>query len=233
MCKKLKWLLKTIFLMAVVFWAVFPITVARTANFGGYDGYKLVGSNTNAILMVSTSGNSSSRLEIQMGAILWYEPMIMSSGSTLPDRINTQNGTINWGSNSGVALTYGEMSSYESYEASSNASSGFGMTSAPMPATWFAAGENLSSLPFYESFSQVAAQTGQPVQVFYFWAVIGVAFGAFIAIVGSTRSALMAYIAMVAVFAIGSSMTIIPAWIVFVLIVIGAAIMYLYKQVSY
>ena len=142
-------------------------------------------------------------------------------------------GTINWGSNSGVTLVYGEMASYESWVAVGNVTGGFDMPSAAMPATWFAAGENVENLPFYESFAEVAAQTGKPVQSYYFIAIIGVAFGAFLAIVLFSRSALLAYIAMVVVFAIGSSMTIVPGWIVFVLIVVGVGIMYLYKQVAY
>ena len=142
-------------------------------------------------------------------------------------------GTINWGSNTGITLSYGEMTSFEDWFATTNITGGFEMTSSPMPATWFAAGGNATALPFYDSFSEVAAQTGKPVQSYYFIAIIGLAFGAFLGIVIFTRSALLAYIAMVIVFAIGSSMTIVPGWIVFVLIISGVGIMYLYKQVAY
>ncbi len=165
---------------------------------------------------------------------LYLAPNTMISGTNIPDRsLNSHNGTIVWGSNSGIALSYGEMTSYESWVAISNITGGFSVPSATMPATWFAAGENSANLPFYDSFSAVAVQTGQPVQSLYALAIIGVAFGVFIGLISFTRSALIAYIAMVAIFAFGSSMTIIPAWIVFVLIVVGVGIMYLYRQVSY
>ena len=165
---------------------------------------------------------------------LYLAPNAMISGTNIPDRSgNSHNGTITWGSNSGISLTYGEMSSFESFMATSNITGGFSVPSASMPSTWFAAGENVANLPFYDSFSEVAAQTGVPVQTLYSYGIIGLAFGVFIGLVSFTRSALMAYIAMVMVFAFGSSMTIIPAWIVFVMIIVGVGIIYLYKQVAY
>lgn len=165
---------------------------------------------------------------------LYLAPLSMITGATVPDRSGqTHNGTITWGSNSGVAISYGEMTSYESYVASINATSGFEMPIVPLPSSWFASGGGLSSLPFYDSFSEVSAQTGQPVQTLYSFGVIGLAFGVFIGVVVFTRSALMAYIAMVMVFGFGASMTIISGWIVFAMIIVGGGIMYLYKQVAY
>lgn len=165
---------------------------------------------------------------------LYLAPNTMISGTNIPDRsLNSHNGTITWGSNSGIALSYGEMSSFEDFMATANITGGFSMPTAPMPATWFAAGENVANLPFYDAVSAVAVQTGKPVQTYYAYWIIGIAFGAFLGIVVFTRSALMAYIALVVVFAFGSSMTIIPAWIVFVMIIVGLAIMYLFRQVAY
>ncbi len=164
---------------------------------------------------------------------LYLAPLVMLTGVTVPDRAGNDNpGTITWGSNSGISITYGEMESYESYIASTNATGGFDMPTSPIPSTWFVGGENASALPFYDSFSSVATQTGKPVQVYYFLAIMGVAFGAFLGIVTFTHSALMAYIAMVVIFMIGASMTIVPSWIVFAMIVVGAGIMYLYRQVA-
>jgi hypothetical protein len=164
---------------------------------------------------------------------LWLAPNVMLSGATVPDRsLNSHPGTITWGSNSGVTLSYGEMESYESYYATANATVGFEMPSASMPSSWFASGENVSALPFYDAFSAVAAQTGIAVQVLYSFGIIGVAFGSFLGLVVFTRSALIAYIAMVMVFGFGASMTVIPGWIVFALIIVGLGIMYLYRQVA-
>jgi hypothetical protein len=166
---------------------------------------------------------------------LYLAPLVMITGVTVPDRsLQTHHGTITWGANSGLSISYGGMTSNESYTASSaNATGGFDMPSAPMPSSWFAAGGNVSALPFYDSFVEVSVQTGTPVQTLYGLAIIGVAFGAFIGLVSFTRSALLGYIAMVIVFGIGSSMTIIPAWIVFSMVIVGAGIMYLYRQVAY
>lgn len=166
---------------------------------------------------------------------LLFSPTVMLDGANIPDEsMSSHNGTITWGTNSDLDISYWETISYEAYSVpSANITGGFVVPNAIIPATWFASGENVSALPFYDSFNDVALQTGIRLQTLYSLAIIGVAFGAFIAIVAFTRSALMAYIAMVILFGVGASMTIIPAWIVFVLIVIGAGIMYLYRQVAY
>ncbi len=166
---------------------------------------------------------------------LYLAPNIMISGTNIPDRsLNSHNGTITWGSSANVTILYGEMESYESYAAeSSNVTGGYDFPESAMPSRWFTAGENVSALPFYDSFSAVSVQTGQPVQQIYALGIIGLAFGAFMLIVVFTRSALLAYVAMTGVFGIGASMTIIPAWIIFALIVVGAGIMYLYRQMAY
>ncbi len=164
---------------------------------------------------------------------LYFAPNVMISGTNIPDRSGqSHNGTITWGSNSGITITYGEMTSFASYSATSNVTE-FQFSTAAMPSSWFASGGNASALPFYDSFSSVSAQTGQPVQTLYALGIIGLGFGAFLGMVMFTRSALLAYISMTMIFGIGASMTIIPGWIVFVMVIVGAGIMYLYKQVAY
>ena len=164
----------------------------------------------------------------------YLAPNVMISGTTIPDRSgNAHTGAITWGSNSNISLSYGAMESYVDYIASINTTGGYDFPYASLPSTWFASGGNVTALPFYDAFSSVSLQTGQPVQMLYGLGIIGLAFGAFLLLVIFTRSALIGYIAMVMVFGIGASMTIIPAWIVFVLILVGAGIMYLYRQVAY
>lgn len=163
-----------------------------------------------------------------------YEPATMLAGSTVVDETNAFDGTIAWGCNQDLTIAYGAMVGYASTSATTGGTAGgFDVPSVPLPSNWFASGGNVSALPFYDSFSAVSAQTGQPVQMLYALAIVGVAFGVFIGIAVFTRSALMAYIAMVAVFGFGASMTVIPAWIVFVMIIVGGGIMYLYRQVAY
>lgn len=165
---------------------------------------------------------------------LYLAPLVMLSGANIPDRSgNSHNGTITWGNNTGLSILYGEMSSYEDYYATANITAGFTMPEVAMPSTWFAGGESASSLPLYDFFSSMASQSGMPVQTLYFLGIVGLAFGAFLAVIIFTRSALMACVALVAVLGIGSTMTIVPAWIVFALIVVLAGILYLYKQFAY
>jgi hypothetical protein len=206
---------------------------SSASTFGGY-----VNDNGNPWLLFQ--GNvmpyaDNITLSVNGTPQLYLAPLTMITGATVPDRSGqTHHGTITWGANSGLSISYGGMTSNATYTASSaNATGGFDMPSAPVPSSWFATGGNVSALPFYDSFVEVSVQTGTPVQTLYGIAIIGVAFGAFIGLVSFTRSALLGYIAMVIVFGIGSSMTIIPAWIVFSMVIVGAGIMYLYRQVAY
>jgi len=155
----------------------------------------------------------------------------------IPDEEATggdNSGAVVWGSNSNVVISYGEMVSYASTSASTNETLiGFNSPDSPLPSTWFASGENIENLPFYDSFIGVSASTGQPIQTIYFIAIIGFAFGAFLLLTMFTRSALLGAIGFNVVLFIGSSMTIIPMWIPFATLIVMLGIMYLYRQVAY
>ncbi len=144
-----------------------------------------------------------------------------------------QNGVLVWGYNSYITIAYGEMESYESTTATATAGAGFTMPTSLLPDNWFAAGENVANLPFYDSFISVSTQIGMPVQTMYFWGIIGLAFGVALFLIIFTRSALFGVLGMVIVLFFGSSMTIIPMWIPFIVLVLDIGIMFLYRQVSY
>ena len=140
---------------------------------------------------------------------------------------------VTWGANTNATVTYGEMESYESTTASGTAEAGFEMPSSPLPSTWFASGENVANLPLYDVLNGVANDMGMPVQMIYFWVIIGVAFGVALLLMIFTRSALFGVMGMTIVLFVGSSMTIIPMWMPVVILVVDIGIMYLYRQVSY
>jgi len=166
--------------------------------------------------------------------IVEYQPNTMISGTVLPDLDGgDQNGAITWGANTSVTLTYGTMESSGSTSAvSSGLAQGFDPGNTGMPSTWFATGD-ITDLPFYDSFSQVSAQTGQPVRTIYFLGMLGVAIGLFLIIVTTTRSALLAVMGLNIALFVGSSMEVIPMWIPFAVLIIQIGIMYLYRQVAY
>lgn len=169
-------------------------------------------------------------------SILQYKPNVMLTGATLPDRDVTggsEDGIISWGTNTYVTITYGAMVSYASTVASSNITGGFTMPAASMPSTWFAAGEHLTTLPFYDYINSMATSAGIPTLTIYILIIIGLAFLAFFAVVMYTKSAFMAVLAMCVVLFIGSSQTIVPMWIPFVIMVVDFGIMYLYRQIAY
>jgi hypothetical protein len=130
------------------------------------------------------------------------------------------------------------MTSSDDTESGAADTGGFEVPTSFMPSTWFAMGENVENLPGYAMIYNVVSQMDFPdntegVQTIYFIMIVGIAFAAFIGIVMFTRSVLAGFAAMIIVLGVGSSMTIIPMWIVFVVALIGTGIMYLYGKVSY
>ena len=138
-----------------------------------------------------------------------------------------------WGANTNATVTYGVMVSSDSTTASGIAEAGFEMPTSPLPTTWFASGENVANLPLYDALNGVAIELGMPVQMLYFWYIIGIAFGVALVLMIFTRSALFGVMGMTIVLFIGSSMTIIPMWMPVVILIVDIGIMYLYRQVSY
>jgi hypothetical protein len=174
------------------------------------------------------------------GEKLEYQPVAMLAATTVSNEDNpgTYDGTITWGSNVGILLHYGEMTSSASTSAAATAGEGYQMPPASMPATWFAGGENTANLPLYDMIYDVANQLGFPdvqegVQTLYFIIIIGFAIGAFFVVIMFTRSALLAALALVIVLFVGSSMTIVPQWIPVTILIVEVGIMFLYRQVAY
>lgn len=228
-------------------WETSTYTAGNTGRLS--DFYLTIGSNrwgsnlhgaitNNANNWTLMSGNAtryvgSYREYVGGTEVLRYAPATMLTGANLPDLVGSYNGTITWGTNSAIILNYGEMESYASTAASVNLTGGFDMPTSPLPSTWFASGENLASLPFYDSFLDVSLQTGQPLQTIYLLAIIGFAFGIFLLMVSFTRSALLGVIGFNIVLFVGSSMSVVPMWIPFVCLVVQFGIMYTYRQVAY
>jgi len=158
----------------------------------------------------------------------------MINSPTLPDRADgDDDGTIHWGFNTGITIVLGEMESSEGTSASVGEAEGFDVPVSPLPETWFAAGENLANLPFYDNFSSVATDIGMPIHTIYFLLIIGLAFSLALFVIMFTRSALLGAVVLVIVLFIGSSQTIIPMWIPFAILIVEVGILFLYRHVSY
>jgi hypothetical protein len=163
--------------------------------------------------------------------IAWYQPVTMITGTTLPDREGTaQDATITWGSNSDLTVTMGSVTSYESSEANAGEQSeiSYSAPSPNMPSGWF--GGTATGLPFYDNFLQVSSSTGIPVKTIYTFMIFSVAmavgFGVFIVF----KPMIFGFIAFLVVLWAGSSMGVIPGWVIFSLIVCGFGIIYLRRQ---
>jgi hypothetical protein len=146
--------------------------------------------------------------------------------------------TLTWGSNTGIELSYGEMVSYESTTSGVGGGEGYENPESHMPSSWFAMGENVENLPFYDMVYSVANQldfpdTTEGIQTLYFIVIIGIALTVMMVITWKVRSALLGFAGMEIVLFTGSSMYIMPMWIPFSILLVGVGIMYLYKQVAY
>lgn len=162
-----------------------------------------------------------------------YEPDNMLTASTVEDETNAFDGTIAWGDNQNMAIAYGEMSGSGSSDASADEAGGFDMPASGLPSTWFAAGEGMSGLPYYDMVLSVSNQTGQPVQVIYFIIILAFAFGVLFLLTINTRAAILGVVGFNIVLFVGSSMTIVPMWIPFAVMIIQVGMLYLYRQVAY
>jgi hypothetical protein len=164
--------------------------------------------------------------------IAWYQPVGMITATTLPDRQgDAENGTITWGSNSDLTVTMGSVTGSESPEAGEGEQSeiSYSVPSPNIPSGWFGGG--VTTLPFYDNFLQVSSDTGIPVKTMYTFMIFSVAmavgFGTFIVF----KPMIFGFIATLAVLWAGSSMGVIPGWVIFSLIVCGFGIIYMRRQV--
>lgn len=77
--------------------------------------------------------------------VIRYQPNTMVVGTALPnlDSGGLYPGTINLGTNDHISIIYGQQTSNQQIQVSTNVTPGFTVPAFPMPQTWFAAGENL------------------------------------------------------------------------------------------
>jgi len=171
--------------------------------------------------------------DISGAEVMRYQPTTMLTAETVNDETGAFDGTIVWGENTQVVLHAGEMESSDATASEAGSTGGWTMPTSLIPATWFATGENLTDLPLYDAINSAATDAGIPTQTVYFWIVLGIAIGAFMMVTMFAKSALGGLIAMLIVLFAGSSMTIIPMWIPFIVLLVCIGVMFLYRQVTY
>jgi hypothetical protein len=194
-------------------------------------GFSVRNNSNDIIVGNDTTYMNYLKLSLMGTEVLWYEPNTIIISDTLPDRDGTQDGIITWGANQDLTITIG--GGIGGGGDTLPPKPGFNLPNSPLPATWFANCENAANLPFYDSFSEVAFQTGMDLCLLYFMLIIGLAIGTFLLLIMATRSALLGAVGFNVVLFIGSSMTIVAMWIPFVCLIIMIGIMFLYKQVAY
>jgi len=193
--------------------------------------------NTNNLILMSNSTPYMDYFKWTVGGVekIKYQPNTILNGAVVVnlDSGGSYPGTITWGTNTSLTLTYAAMESFSPTSAIVSQTGGFSLSNSGLPSTWFSSGENLSGLPFYDSFSAAASSSGMPVDTIYTVIAVGLAIFAFILVTGYTRSAFLGSLSMIIVLFISSSMTIIPMWIAVAVMITDFGIMFIYRQVSY
>lgn len=162
----------------------------------------------------------------------WYEPNTMLTGGTVPDRTNSNDMVITFGTNTGVEIHYGEPESYEDTEASEIIEVGMVVDPVPMPEHWYNTTSDISGVPMYAFMSQQATAIGMDVRKLYGIIIFGISILAFLVTSVLTKHAILGMIALVVVWLAGGMAGILSLWLVFVIILVFVSIAYLYKKVG-
>jgi hypothetical protein len=211
------------------------LTIDGTSNSTLLSGASVPDNGNDITIMENNSVVYADNMTVEINGVrtAWYEPNSMLSGAIVPDRSGGDNPmTLTWGSNSDVSIHYGAMVSSEYTEATETAPGGFELPTTSMPSHWFNTAADLSGLPFYDHFNQVATEAGQPVAMYYFWIAMGMAWVIFITLVLYTRSALFGMIGMILVLTVFSMQGVVAGWIVFAIAIIDMFIAFLYHKVT-
>ncbi len=100
--------------------------------------------------------------------VLWFEPITIISGTTLPDRASTQDGVITWGTNpAGIAIEMGPLVSDDQVPTASTPeyppTSIPDMTGPSGQPGWTSTQPTLTDHPFYPVVSMVSSQMNIPI----------------------------------------------------------------------
>lgn len=204
--------------------------VAVTAAFTG----SIPTSTATATWMSSNIFAYADYISVYVGAnqTILYQPVAMISSTTLPDRAGTAlNGTITWGTNSGISISYGAVVSYS--PTSSNASSSSGNFSPPalsIGSSWYGTG-NVASSGFWDIFSGMSTTAGFDGKTILMFVAIGVAMILGMLVFRSSGSVLISVVLIGGILYFFSEMSIIPFALVFIFLLISAGIMYLVRLI--
>ena len=158
-----------------------------------------------------------------------FQPAVMISGTTLPDSVGTaDNGTITWGTNSGLTISYGALVSYS--PTSSNASLQGGTFTPPtltLASGWY--GGNVTGGTFWSLFASMTTAGGMGSNTILMFLAIGVSMILGIIVFRASGSVLLSTLLLAGVLYFFSEMSIIPLALVFIFLLISVGIMYLVR----
>jgi hypothetical protein len=160
-----------------------------------------------------------------------FQPTAIISGTNLPDSVSGCNGTINWGTNSGLTISYGAIQSYSSTSSNASAASGnFSPPSLTLGSNWYASG-NLSDQSPWNIFSSLSQSAGMGGKTILMFVAIGVAMILGMLVFKSSGSVLISTILIGGTLYFFSEMSIIPFAMVFIFLIISIGIMYLVRLI--
>lgn len=162
-----------------------------------------------------------------------YQPTTMISGTSLPDSVGGQTGTITWGTNSGITLSYGEPVSYSPTSSNTSLQGGtFVPPTMTIGTQWYGTG-NMSGGTFWSIFTSMgqAGGLGTDGKTILMFVAIGIAMILGMIVFRSSGSVLISTIFIIGILYFFSSMSVIPFAMVFIILIISAGIMYLVRLI--
>lgn len=160
--------------------------------------------------------------------IAHYEPSTMLAAAILADEEGgNEPATINWGTNSNITLTYGEIVSGTPTSSSTGEEGGYDVPESDMPTEWYGTASNITNLPLYSMYNGIATSTGIPCKTLYVFTVLGMCFAFATAGYLMFESVTAGVVGITVALAIGCSMTVVPVWLAFLFGIMAIGLMWL------
>jgi len=189
--------------------------------------------NANNWIFASNMTPYINYLTLSVGGVeqLRYKPVSIISGTTLVDETNAYDGTITWGTNSNITVTFSGITSYATQvPVVSTSGNVVTLEDVNSPSTWYGTTANVTALPFYYSFNQAATNMGMPTQNLYLMMILGVASAIGLSIFLFTGSGLIGIIGAGFVIYVGTATGVIGGWILYAYIILGVGSLFLLKK---
>lgn len=148
----------------------------------------------------------------------------------LTDDAGSNDAVITWGYNSNISFGTEGVTTYESTVYSTTIGPADTLYSATQPDNWYGTADDITTMPLYESISELSGETGIEIQTYYVFAILGIAVAFGLGALLFTGSVVVAALAAGFVIAIGAQTTMLGWWMLFTFGMFAFGIIYLTRH---